>query len=120
MKASLASTTSTILVTDLRGVASTASEGDAAGVIERVGDRRLRLYVYHIPPVSQVPITLPLIERHLDYDKSRVTVIDCHVKGAWMPVPIASTSSSARSSARSRGCCVSDSNPSIFCCTPSS
>src|SRR5260370_15544031 len=34
-------------------------------VIERVGDRRLRLYVYHIPPVSQVPITLGLIERLL-------------------------------------------------------
>jgi 4-hydroxy-tetrahydrodipicolinate synthase len=30
-----------------------------------VGDRRLRLYVYHIPPVSQVPITLGLIERLL-------------------------------------------------------
>src|SRR5207245_383658 len=36
-----------------------------AEVIERVGDARLRLYLYHIPPVSQVPITLPLIERLL-------------------------------------------------------
>src|SRR5574341_1211534 len=34
-------------------------------VIERVGDARLRLYLYHIPPVSQVPITLALIERLL-------------------------------------------------------
>jgi 4-hydroxy-tetrahydrodipicolinate synthase len=34
-------------------------------VIERVGDERLRLYLYHIPPVSQVPITLKLIERLL-------------------------------------------------------
>ena len=34
-------------------------------VIERVGDERLRLYLYHIPPVSQVPITLGLIERLL-------------------------------------------------------
>src|SRR5206468_1240421 len=32
-------------------------------VIERVGDARLRLYRYHIPPVSQVPITLARIER---------------------------------------------------------
>ena len=32
-------------------------------VIERVGDARLRIYLYHIPPVSQVPITLSLIER---------------------------------------------------------
>ena len=34
-------------------------------VIERVGDERLRVYLYHIPPVSQVPITLKLIERLL-------------------------------------------------------
>ena len=32
-------------------------------VIERVDDRRLRIYVYHIPQVSQVPLTLALIER---------------------------------------------------------
>jgi len=36
-----------------------------AEVIERVGDDRLRLYLYHIPPVSNVPITLELIERLL-------------------------------------------------------
>lgn len=36
-----------------------------AEVIERVGDDRLRLYLYHIPPVSQVPISLALIERLL-------------------------------------------------------
>jgi 4-hydroxy-tetrahydrodipicolinate synthase len=34
-------------------------------VIERVGDERLRLYLYHIPPVSNVPISLELIERLL-------------------------------------------------------
>ncbi len=34
-------------------------------VIERVGDERLRVYLYHIPPVSQVPITLKLIGRLL-------------------------------------------------------
>lgn len=41
-------------------------EGLRAGfseVIERVGDARLRVYLYHIPPVSQVPISLDLIER---------------------------------------------------------
>src|SRR5215831_11904000 len=32
-----------------------------AEVIERVGDRRLRIYLYHIPPVSQVGITVALI-----------------------------------------------------------
>jgi 4-hydroxy-tetrahydrodipicolinate synthase len=31
--------------------------------IQRIGDERLRTYLYHIPSVSQVPITLPLIER---------------------------------------------------------
>jgi 4-hydroxy-tetrahydrodipicolinate synthase len=37
-----------------------------AEVIERVGDPRLRIYLYHIPPVAQVPITLGLIERLLE------------------------------------------------------
>ena len=32
-------------------------------VIQRVGDERLRVYLYHIPPVAQVPISLGLIER---------------------------------------------------------
>lgn len=36
-----------------------------AEVIERVGDSSLKLYLYHIPPVAQVPITLGLIERLL-------------------------------------------------------
>ena len=36
-----------------------------AELIERVGDARLQLYLYHIPPVSQVPISLGLIERLL-------------------------------------------------------
>jgi len=34
-----------------------------AEVIERVADDRLRIYLYHIPPVSQVPLSLGLIER---------------------------------------------------------
>lgn len=34
-------------------------------IIERVGDARLRLYLYHIPPVTQVPLSLGLIERLL-------------------------------------------------------
>lgn len=34
-----------------------------AEVIERVGDARLRVYLYHIPPVSQVGLSLALIER---------------------------------------------------------
>ncbi len=34
-------------------------------MIERVGDERLQLYLYHIPPVAQVGISLGLIERLL-------------------------------------------------------
>lgn len=34
-----------------------------ANVIEDVGDDRLKLYLYHIPPVAQVGITLDLIAR---------------------------------------------------------
>ena len=34
-----------------------------AEVIERVGDPRLKVLLYHIPQFSGVPITLPLIER---------------------------------------------------------
>jgi len=34
-------------------------------VVQRVGDDRLRVYLYHIPPVSAVPITHKLVERLL-------------------------------------------------------
>jgi 4-hydroxy-tetrahydrodipicolinate synthase len=37
--------------------------GYFANLIERVGDERLRIYLYHIPPISQVPISLTVIER---------------------------------------------------------
>jgi 4-hydroxy-tetrahydrodipicolinate synthase len=36
-----------------------------AEIVERVGDARLNLYLYHIPPVAQVGIPLGLIERLL-------------------------------------------------------
>lgn len=35
-------------------------------VIERVADERLRLYLYHIPPVAQTPLSLDLVGRLLD------------------------------------------------------
>ena len=34
-------------------------------VVQRVGDARLRIYLYHIPPVAMVGITLGLVERLL-------------------------------------------------------
>src|ERR1043166_6632867 len=49
-----------------KGVSDEGLFRSFAEVIERVGDRRLRVYLYHIPPVAQVPITLNLIERLLE------------------------------------------------------
>jgi len=48
-----------------KGVPDEGLFASYAEVIERVGDARLRIYLYHIPPVSQVPISLALIERLL-------------------------------------------------------
>ncbi len=48
-----------------KGVSDEGLFRNFAEVIERVADSRLQLYLYHIPPVSQVPITLALIERLL-------------------------------------------------------
>jgi 4-hydroxy-tetrahydrodipicolinate synthase len=48
-----------------KGVSDEGLFRSYAEVIERVGDNRLRIYLYHIPPVAQVPISLALIERLL-------------------------------------------------------
>jgi 4-hydroxy-tetrahydrodipicolinate synthase len=48
-----------------KGVSDEGLFRSFAEVIERVGDERLRLYLYHIPPVSNVPISLELVERLL-------------------------------------------------------
>ena len=48
-----------------KGVSDEGLFRSFAEIIERVGEARLRVYVYHIPPVSQVPITLGLVERLL-------------------------------------------------------
>jgi len=51
-------------------------------VIERVGAAGLRVYLYHIPPVAQVPISLPLIERLLKrYEGTVVGIKDS--SGDW-------------------------------------
>lgn len=53
-----------------------------AEVIERVGESRLKIYLYHIPPVAQVPIPLALIERLLrDFPKTIAGVKDS--SGDW-------------------------------------
>ena len=48
-----------------KGVSDEGLYRNFSEVIQRVGDARLRIYLYHIPPVSQVPITVNLIERLL-------------------------------------------------------
>jgi len=49
-----------------KGVSDDGLFASYSEVIERVGDARLRIYLYHIPPLSQVPISLALIDRLLD------------------------------------------------------
>ena len=53
-----------------------------ATVIDSVADERLRVYLYHIPPVSGVPIPLPLIARLLKaYPKAIAGIKDS--SGDW-------------------------------------
>jgi 4-hydroxy-tetrahydrodipicolinate synthase len=65
-----------------KGVSDEGLFRNFAEIIERVGDARLQIYLYHIPPVSQVPISLNLIERLLKaYPKSIAGVKDS--SGDW-------------------------------------
>jgi 4-hydroxy-tetrahydrodipicolinate synthase len=53
-----------------------------AEVVERIGDDQLKVYLYHIPPVSNVPITLAATERLLkSYPKQIVGLKDS--SGDW-------------------------------------
>ena len=65
-----------------KGVSDEGLYRNFSEVIQRVGDDRLRLYLYHIPPVAQVPITLGLIERLLNaYPQQVVGIKDS--SGVW-------------------------------------
>lgn len=46
-----------------KGVSDEGLFRSYAEVIERVGDARLRVYLYHFPQMSQTPLSLDLIER---------------------------------------------------------
>ncbi len=65
-----------------KGVTDDGLYRSFAEIIERVGDSRLHVYLYHIPPVSQIPITLGLIERLIkSYPKTIVGIKDS--SGDW-------------------------------------
>lgn len=53
-----------------------------AEVIERVGNGNLRVYLYHIPPISQVGLSVSLVERLVrEYPKTVVGIKDS--SGDW-------------------------------------
>jgi len=65
-----------------KGVSDEGLYRNFAHVIEKVGDARLRVYLYHIPPVAQVGISLKLIERLLkDFPGTVVGIKDS--SGEW-------------------------------------
>jgi 4-hydroxy-tetrahydrodipicolinate synthase len=49
-----------------KGVSDEGLFRSYAQIVERVADPQLRIYLYHIPPVSQIPISLALIERLIE------------------------------------------------------
>ena len=46
-----------------KGISDDALFASYAEIVERIGDDRLRVVLYHIPQFSAVPITFPVIER---------------------------------------------------------
>ena len=48
-----------------KGVSDEGLYRNYAEIVERVGDARLQIYLYHIPQVTQVPISIALTERLL-------------------------------------------------------
>lgn len=65
-----------------KGVSDDGLYRSYAEVIERVGSDRLKIYLYHIPPISQVGISIGLIERLVkDYPDTVVGIKDS--SGDW-------------------------------------
>jgi 4-hydroxy-tetrahydrodipicolinate synthase len=65
-----------------KGVSDDGIFRSVAEVIERVGDARLRVYLYHIPPVAQVGFSFGLIERLIKaYPQTVVGIKDS--SGDW-------------------------------------
>jgi 4-hydroxy-tetrahydrodipicolinate synthase len=65
-----------------KGVSDEGLYRNFSEIIERVGDARIRIYVYHIPPVSQVGIGIALIKRLLqNYPRNVAGIKDS--SGDW-------------------------------------
>lgn len=65
-----------------KGVSDEGLYRNFAEIIEKVGDARLRIYLYQIPPVSQVAISVALIERLLkNYPRNVAGIKD--TSGDW-------------------------------------
>ncbi|MEM7253107.1 MAG: dihydrodipicolinate synthase family protein [Pseudomonadota bacterium] len=65
-----------------KGVSDEGLYRNFAHIIDAVADPALRIYLYHIPPVAQVPISLNLIERLLrDFPQTIAGVKDS--SGDW-------------------------------------
>ena len=65
-----------------KGVSDDGLYRSYAEIIERVGDERLRIYLYHIPPVAQVGISVDLIDRLVrDFPSTVVGIKDS--SGDW-------------------------------------
>ena len=48
-----------------KGVSDEGLYRNFAEIVQRVGDARLRIYLYHIPPMTAVPFSVSLVERLL-------------------------------------------------------
>jgi len=65
-----------------KGVSDDGLYANFSEIAQKVGDSNLRIYLYHIPPVSNVPISLNLIERLVTtYPKTVVGIKDS--SGDW-------------------------------------
>jgi len=65
-----------------KGVSDEGLYRNFSEIIQRVGDSRLRIYLYHIPPVAVVGITPKLVERLLkQYPETIAGMKDC--SGDW-------------------------------------
>src|SRR3546814_15205066 len=65
-----------------KGVSDEGIYRSIAEVIPRVGDDRLRVYLYHIPPFAQLGFSHDLIERLISYF-TRIVAATTDLAGDW-------------------------------------